>query len=200
MSFEITLDGNAIYPSKDTYLEGENIILKPIEPELDCEELFNASHGEHAWIWTFLFDGPYSDLEEFKKYLQRSVNDTTKVGLTVVNKKDMKKIGIVHYLNISPEHKRIELGSIWYSPPFHRTYANSESTYLLTKHAFEVLGYRRVEWKCDYNNERSKKAALAMGFVFEGIFRSHMIIKGRNRDTAWFSIIDKEWEQVKKKF
>jgi len=95
--------------------------------------------------------------------------------------------------------RRAEIGNIWYTPPFHRTYANTETSFLLMGYLFDDLKYRRVEWKCDNENLKSKEAALKLGFTFEGIFRQHMIIKGKNRDTAWFSVTDKEWkEQVKK--
>ena len=95
-----------------------------------------------------------------------------------------------------PEHLKIELGSIWYSPLIQRTPANTEATYLMLSHAFD-LGYRRLEWKCNALNERSRRAALRMGFQFEGIQDSHFIIKNRNRDTAWFRILDREWLDVK---
>lgn len=97
-----------------------------------------------------------------------------------------------------PEHLKIELGSIWYSPLVQRTAANTEATYLMLQHAFE-LGYRRVEWKCNAKNERSRRAALRMGFQFEGIQESHVIIKDRNRDTAWFRVLDREWPDVKER-
>jgi len=99
--------------------------------------------------------------------------------------------------NNFPNHLKVELGNIWYSPLVQRTKANLEATYLLLQHAFN-LGYRRVEWKCDALNLRSRKAALRMGFKFEGIQESHFIIKGRNRDTAWFRILDSEWPEVEK--
>lgn len=108
-----------------------------------------------------------------------------------------KQIGVVNYLNNFPAHLKVELGNIWYSPLVQRTKVNLEATYLLLQHAFN-LGYRRVEWKCDALNLRSSKAALRMGFKFEGIQESHFIIKGRNRDIAWFRILDAEWTGVQK--
>jgi RimJ/RimL family protein N-acetyltransferase len=107
-----------------------------------------------------------------------------------------RQVGVLNYMNNFPEHLKIELGSIWYSPLVQRTNANLEATYLTLKHAFE-LGYRRLEWKCNALNERSRRAALRMGFQFEGIQEAHMIIKGRNRDTAWYRLLDGEWAQVK---
>jgi RimJ/RimL family protein N-acetyltransferase len=102
---------------------------------------------------------------------------------------------MTNFMSNSPEHLKIELGGIWYSPIVQRTAANTEATYLMLNHAFG-LGYRRVEWKCNALNERSRRAALRMGFQFEGIQESHMIMKGRNRDTAWFRILVHEWSAV----
>jgi RimJ/RimL family protein N-acetyltransferase len=105
-------------------------------------------------------------------------------------------VGAVNFMTNMPEHLKVELGSIWYSPLVQRTKANLESTYLMLGHAF-AIGYRRVEWKCDSLNERSRRSALRMSFRFEGIQECHYIIKGRNRDTAWFRILDHEWPGVK---
>ena len=102
-------------------------------------------------------------------------------------------------MNNSPADLKVELGGIWYSPLVQRTAANTEATYLLLEHAF-ALGYRRVEWKCDTLNERSRRAALRMGFTFEGVQEYHYIVKGRNRDTAWFSILDHEWPALRANF
>jgi RimJ/RimL family protein N-acetyltransferase len=104
-------------------------------------------------------------------------------------------VGVVNVMSNVPAFLRIELGGIWYSPVVQRTQAHLESTYLMLLHCFD-LGYRRVEWKCDSRNERSRRAALRMGFMFEGIQEEHMIIKGQNRDTAWFRILAREWPVV----
>ena len=105
---------------------------------------------------------------------------------------------MVSFLNIASDMLRLELGHIWYSPDVQRSNVNTEAAYLMLCEAFDRLKYRRVEWKCDSLNERSRSAAIRLGFRFEGIFRQHMIVKGRNRDTAWYSILDSEWAAVKK--
>ena len=97
------------------------------------------------------------------------------------------------FMNVVPEHRRLEIGHIWYAPSAQRTEANTEAAYLMIREAFDELGNRRVEWKCDALNERSRAAALRLGFTFEGVFRKHMIVRGRNRDSAWFSLLDTEW-------
>jgi len=99
-----------------------------------------------------------------------------------------------------PEHGVIEIGHIWFAPTLRRTRQATEAIYLLARHAFDDLGYRRFEWKCDSLNQPSRRAAERFGFVYEGVFRQHMVVKGRNRDTAWFSILDREWPAVRAGF
>ena len=103
-------------------------------------------------------------------------------------------------MRIEPVHRVIEVGSILYTPALQRTTAATEAMYLMARHVFEDLGYRRYEWKCNALNQASRRAALRLGFTFEGIFRSHMIVKGRSRDTAWFSMLDSEWPARKAAF
>ena len=104
------------------------------------------------------------------------------------------------YLRIAPEHGCIEIGHIWLGSELQRTAAATEAMYLLARQAFETLGNRRLEWKCDAANGRSRRAAERLGFTFEGVFRQHMVVKGRNRDTAWFSMLDREWPVVRAGF
>src|SRR5262249_47942743 len=108
--------------------------------------------------------------------------------------------GYASYMRIEPAHRAIEVGGILYTPALQRTRGATEAMYLMARHAFEDLGYRRYEWKCDSQNEPSRRSALRLGFTFEGIFRQHMIVRGRNRDTAWYSIIDNEWPSRKQAF
>jgi RimJ/RimL family protein N-acetyltransferase len=103
-------------------------------------------------------------------------------------------------MRIKPEHGVIEVGHIWFAPVLQRTRQATEAIYLLARHSFDDLGYRRFEWKCDALNQPSRRAAERFGFVFEGVFRQHMVIKDRNRDTAWFSIVDAEWPTVRAAF
>ncbi|KAL0489994.1 hypothetical protein AKO1_005585 [Acrasis kona] len=180
-------------PSKDTTLIGDRIVLKPMKEEY-ADELFQVQNDS---IWDWMFLGPYNNVEQYRSDLKSNSENNGIVSFVVVDKATDKKIGQLNYINIVPKNRTIELGSIWYSPEYHRTYANSESVLLALTHAFEVLGYRRVEWKCDSRNEKSKAAAQKLGFTFEGLFRQHMIIKGNSRDTSWFSIIDSEWPSIK---
>jgi RimJ/RimL family protein N-acetyltransferase len=109
-------------------------------------------------------------------------------------------VGYASYMRIEPAHRCIEVGSILYTPELQRTPGATEAMYLMARHVFEDLGYRRYEWKCNALNQPSRRAALRLGFTFEGVFRQHLIIKGRNRDTAWYSMLDSEWPQRKANF
>jgi len=187
-------------PPKTLILEeqGLNVRLQPLSPKEDCKELYTVSHGpDNEVVWKYLWNGPFPDEKEFLVYLQALADNSDNVPFVVYDTLSQQKVGIVNFMSIVPAMRRIEIGGIWYTPKVQRTHVNTQSCYLLIKYAFEVLKYRRMEWKCDNLNEKSRKAAAGLGFTFEGIFRQHMIIKGRNRDTAWFSITDSEWPHVK---
>lgn len=191
-------------------LDGRCVRLVPLDLERDVEPLYAVSNGQparlgdrevdvydaDAVIWRYMLAGPFSDSNEFAGYLRAQVEAPNGLCLCVVDVQTGQQVGVVNYMNNVPEHLKIELGSIWYSPLVQRTGTNTEATCLMLRHAFE-LGYRRVEWKCNASNERSRRAALRMGFQFEGIQESHVIIKDRNRDTAWFRVLDREWSEVK---
>jgi RimJ/RimL family protein N-acetyltransferase len=191
-------------------ITGRYISLKPTDLERDGERLYAISNGQPATlddhsidaydpderIWRYMFSGPFATFEDFLVYMKLQIAASNGLCYTVFDNNTGEAVGVINYMNNVPDHLKIELGSIWYSPLVHRTHANPEATYLLLKRAFE-LGYRRLEWKCNALNERSRRAALRMGFQFEGIQEAHMIVKGSNRDTAWFRILDHEWPDVK---
>lgn len=191
-------------------LTGRIVELRPLDLAHDPAVLYAYSNGEPAslgaasveaydaerLIWRYMSAGPFDGPDGLAAWLQGQENTASTRVLTVVQRATGQPIGTVSYLANVPEHLKIELGSIWYSPLAQRTGANIEATYLMLKHAFE-LGYRRLEWKCDALNLRSRKAALSMGFKFEGIQEAHYVVKGRNRDTAWFRILEPEWPTVR---
>lgn len=160
--------------------------------------LYAATHGspEAEAVWTYMPYGPFHDEAAMAEWLDGLAGsaDPTFFAVTL----DGTPVGVVSYLNAATDDRRIEIGHIWYAPVAQRTRANTEVAYLLLLRAFEELGNRRVEWKCDALNARSRAAAERLGFSFEGIFRQHMIVKGRNRDTAWFSMLDAEWPRVRR--
>lgn len=147
-------------------------------------------------IWRYLFVGPFADFASFERYIDELIGGADRLALCVIDLASDQPVGIVNLMSNAPVHLRIELGGIWFSPIVQRTQANLESAYLMLSHCFQ-LGYRCVEWKCDSRNERSRRAALRIGFTFEGIQEHHMIVKGQSRDTAWFRILEHEWPAIK---
>lgn len=193
-------------------LTGAYVQLRPLDLERDVAALHAVSNGQPARlgersveaydpetiVWRYMGAGPFASAEELGRVLRAQVEAPNGLCLCVVDRATDQPVGVVTYMNNFPEHLKVELGNIWYSPLVQRTKANVESTYLMLRHAFD-LGYRRVEWKCDSLNERSRRSALRMGFRFEGIQEAHFIVKGRNRDTAWFRILDREWPKVRER-
>ncbi len=135
---------------------------------------------------------PFADRAAMREWLDGCAASSDPLFMTIESR-DAGPVGMAAFMNIVPEHRRLEIGHIWYAPSAQRTEANTEAAYLMMREAFDELGYRRVEWKCDALNARSRAAALRLGFTFEGVFRAHMIVRGRNRDSAWFSLLDTEW-------
>ena len=141
--------------------------------------------------------GPFGQKEAMLDWLKGCEASTNMSFFTVISKALNQRVGMISILNIVAQMRTLELGNIWYSPAVHFTKVNTEVVYLMLNELFDRLKYRRVEWKCDALNARSRKAALRLGFSFEGIFRQHFIVKNRNRDTAWFAMLDKDWSGIK---
>ena len=178
---------------------GRIISLHPQDPEGDAAELFRISHGteEMEALWRYLPDGPYADEASLRDFLRSSGAAPDLFAFTVRDAATGAALGNISLMSLRPAHGVGELGNIWFCPAAQRTAANTESNYLLLRYCFGELGYRRMEWKCNALNEPSRRAALRLGFRYEGTFRQHMIVKGRNRDTAWFAMLDHEWPRVK---
>jgi RimJ/RimL family protein N-acetyltransferase len=179
-------------------MTGESVTLRPLDPTTDAEALYAVSHGDAATeaLWTYMPYGPFAEAGEMRAWLDDCAASNDPVFRAVLDVHG-RPCGMVSYLNIVPDHRRLELGHIWYGPAVQRTRINTEAIYLMLRESFDQLGCRRVEWKCDALNARSRAAALRLGLRFEGIFRHHMIVKGRNRDTAWFALVDTDWPAVK---
>jgi RimJ/RimL family protein N-acetyltransferase len=178
---------------------GRFVSLVPIDPEAHGPGLFAASHdgsAEAARMWTYMPYGPWADEAGMRAWLDTLPGSEDPLFFAVLDAGE-RPIGMVSLLNTDPAMRHLELGHIWYAPVAQRTRANTEAAYLMLRAAFDELGHRRVEWKCDALNERSRAAAVRLGFTFEGIFRQHMVIKGRNRDTAWYAMLDHEWPRVR---
>lgn len=172
-------------------LEGELVRLEPLDADRHGDDLYEASAGADD-TWYYLPYGPFAGKEEFIAWLRQRAPLEDPLAFTIVDKRSGKARGIATLMTIEPEHGSIEIGHIWLSPHLQRTRQATEAIFLLARHAFE-LGNRRLEWKCDAANAPSRRAAERFGFTFEGVFRQHRVVKGRNRDTAWYSITDSEW-------
>jgi RimJ/RimL family protein N-acetyltransferase len=182
-------------------LEGQYVTLAPLDVRLHGEALWEATRGEqNDSLWRYLAEGPFRDRTDFDKTFEGMAASEDPLFFAIIDRASERAAGRASYLRIDPKHRSIEVGGLLYSPALQRTRGATEAMYLMACHAFEELGYRRYEWKCNALNEPSRHAALRLGFTFEGIFRQHQIVKGRNRDTAWFSMLDKEWPQRKKAF
>ena len=165
-----------------------------------ASDLLTAYQADQAHrIWTYLPYGPFDTLADFQVWLTKQVGSQDPLFYCILDKQG-KARGVASYLRIDANHGVIEVGHINYSPALQKTVAATEAMYLLMRHIFDDLGYRRYEWKCDALNAPSRQAAERLGFTFEGIFRQALMYKGRNRDTAWYSILDTEWPALKLKF
>lgn len=184
-----------------TTLDGRVIRVVPLDPLAHAGSLFAGSCGhENERLWAYLFDGPFSTRAEFDSHLQQKASSEDPLFFAILDKASGDAVGYAAYMRIEPVHRVIEVGSILFTPRLQRTMGATEAMYLMARHVFEDLRYRRYEWKCDALNAPSRSAALRLGFTFEGVFRQHMIIKGHNRDTAWFSMLDSEWPKLKAVF
>jgi RimJ/RimL family protein N-acetyltransferase len=172
-------------------LEGSYCRLEPLDVAKHGGDIAAAFVGAHD-VWTYLPVEEPKDRAGYEKFLASMVERTDIVPYAVIDKADGKAKGHLWLMEIRPAHGVFEVGFITYSPPLQRTRAATEAIYLCGEYGFG-LGYRRFEWKCNNRNEPSKRAALRYGFKYEGLFRQHQVVKGQNRDTAWYSIIDSEW-------
>lgn len=176
-------------------LEGRWITLAPLNPDKHAAALYEGSNGDptRETVWTYLFDGPYRSLEEFRAAIELKARSDDPLFFAVVDNATGRAVGYQTLMRIDAANRVIEVGNVMYTPAMQRTPAATEAQYLFARHVFEALGNRRYEWKCHVLNAPSRSAAVRFGFTFEGIFRQHMIVKGRNRDTAWFAMLDSEW-------
>ena len=190
----------AKFPSKKRLI-GKYCYLEPVNVKKHSKDLFkNFSKDKKGIDWIYMPQGPFKNEISLKKYLKDKNLTGNPFFYTIYSKRLKTFCGLASYLRIKPQVGTIEVGYITYAKNLQRTVEATEAMFLMMKNAFDKLGYRRYEWKCDNLNERSKKSAIRLGFKYEGIFRQATIYKNRNRDTAWYSIIDKEWKKHKKKY
>jgi RimJ/RimL family protein N-acetyltransferase len=182
-------------------LPGRYVTVEPLNPAVHGKALLEGISGpSNDELWRYLPDGPYAEQADFERDLEAKAASKDPLFHAIVDNVSRQAVGRASFMRIEPKHRCLEVGSILYSPALQRTRGATEAMYLMARHVFETLGYRRYEWKCNALNEASRGAALRLGFTFEGIFRQHMIVKGQNRDTAWFSLLDHEWPRRKQAF
>lgn len=179
-------------------LTGRYAHLEPLSAEKHAALLFRSFDG-HDDLWDYMPNGPYSSASQYHRWVRDNAGLADPHFYAIRNLETDHWEGVASYLRIAPENGSIEVGSISFGPALQRTRAATEAMYLMMKWAFEA-GYRRYEWKCNALNVPSRRAAQRLGFSFEGVFRQALVVKGRNRDTAWFAIIDKEWPALKEAF
>ena len=178
-------------------LRGRYARLVPLDARIHAPALFAATHGagHDPRLWDYMFVGPFASQKDFSQWLAASARSEDPLFFAIVDRK-RGAAGLASFMRISPGHGVIEIGNIFFAAQLQRQREATEAIFLLLRHAFERLGYRRVEWKCDARNRRSRRAARRFGFRFEGLFRQHMVIKGQSRDTAWFAITDGDWPGI----
>jgi RimJ/RimL family protein N-acetyltransferase len=185
-------------PPERVLLEGRYARLEPLDPARHRMDLLaSARQPGMDNRFRYLFEQPPADLAAFTSWLEKAAVSEDPLFFAVIDKKSGRADGRQSLMRIEPAHGVVEIGHILWGPGIARTRIATEALYLFAHYAFDTLGYRRFEWKCDNLNEPSKRAAQRFGFTFEGVFRQHMVIKARNRDTAWFAMIDSDWQRLK---
>jgi len=181
-----------------TTMHGRYCRVEPLEPGRHADDLFTANALDRSGQnWTYLVQAPFANIEAYRTWLTQVAQGDDPLFHAIVESQTGKAVGVATFMRIEPAHGVIEVGNINYSPLLQRTRAATEAMFLMMRRVFEELGYRRYEWKCDSLNAPSRAAALRLGFQYEGLFRQAVVYKQRNRDTAWFSIIDSEWPHIK---
>ena len=222
-----SLDWKPVPAPVPTTLRGQYVTLEPLNAERHTAAIWEAVRG-HDDLWTWLAEGPFLTEAALRQSIQQKQAGTSAVFLAIIPAESSipegagafmplkkgenarpsgpaassaaKAAGWASYMRIEPSHGVIEVGNIMLSPALQRTTAATEAMYLMARHVFEDLGYRRYEWKCNALNEPSRRAAQRLGFSYEGIFRKHMVVKAHSRDTAWFAMLDHEWPTRKQAF
>lgn len=180
---------------------GNHVIVSPLDVARDARQLFDANNkADDGSRFTYLSIEPFGDFAAYKAWLDSMVAHNDPMLHTIIDAATNTAVGVAAFMRIDRNNGVIEVGNINYAPALSKTIGGTEAMYLMMKRAFDELGYRRYEWKCDDQNAPSRAAAARYGFTYEGTFRNHMVYKGRNRNTAWFSITIEEWPAIKAAF
>lgn len=185
-------------PPEGLRLKGRHVTLEPLTASDHAARLFTAIEGED-WLWDYMPVGPFHSAAQFHRFVQGCETSRDPMFLAIRTAPEGRVVGFASYLRITPASGAIEVGFIMMSPALQKTPAATEAMYLMMQWAFDA-GYRRYEWKCDALNRPSRRAAQRYGFSYEGVFRQATVVKGRNRDTAWFAVTDQDWPALKEAF
>ena len=185
-----------------TAMQGRFCRIEPLEAGRHARDLQDAFAPASPASWTYLPDymGPHTGLAAWQAWLESAEASSDALWHAIVDPASGRAVGIACYLRMDPASGSIEVGGVLFSPQLQKTAAATEAMVLMMARAFDELGYRRYEWKCDSRNAPSRAAALRLGFTFEGTFRQHMVYRGRTRDSDWFSILDTEWPRLREAF
>ena len=195
------VDDTAAQRPQRIRLEGAYVTLEPLDAVRHGDSLWRLAGGlENQALWKYMHSGPFPERSAFDAYLAEKAVSEDPLYFAIVDRTTGLAVGHATFLRIDPAQRVIEVGAIVFTRPLQRTRAATEAMYLMARYVFEDLGYRRYEWKCNVLNDASQAAARRLGFAFEGVFRQHMIVKGSSRDTAWFSMLDREWPARKVEF
>jgi RimJ/RimL family protein N-acetyltransferase len=199
---DLTTWTGARAPDPTAILAGHRVRLEPLDAARHAADLYEAAQGAGADpdLWRYMGYGPFADADALRRWIVEHQNSADPVFFAIVETAGGRASGWCSFLRIDTVNGVIEIGHIWFGARIQRTAVATEAIHLLGRHAFDDLGHRRLEWKCDAANARSRAAAARFGFTYEGTFRQHMVVKGRNRDTAWFSITDGEWPRIRAAF
>ena len=197
-TFEALADWRVPPAPVGVVLTGRFVRLEKLDADAHARDLFAAYQG-HDQVWDYLPYGPFETFEAYHEWLVTTLKEKTTLFYAIVDTATDEAVGVASYLRINPASGSIEVGHLNFSPRLQRTKAATEAMFLMMQWAFEA-GYRRYEWKCDASNLPSRRAAVRLGFSYEGVFRQATVVKGRNRDTAWFACIDSEWPALQKAF
>jgi RimJ/RimL family protein N-acetyltransferase len=183
-------------------LHGAYVLLEPVAAAKHAGDLYESFQDSdpEGHVWTYLGYGPWQSFEQFQNWLKEREASRDPWFYAFVRRDTGRAAGMGSFMRCDAPNGVIEIGHIWMSPGLQKTREATEAIFLMIRHCFDDLGVRRLEWKCDALNAPSRRAAERFGFTFEGIFRQHLIVKGRNRDTAWYAMLDKDWPRVRQAF
>ncbi len=185
-------------PPKTT-ITGSSVRLEAIDPARHVADLYELSKGDDT-IWNYMGYGPFADLGAMRTWLDTTAASPDPLYFAIVDQATGRAVGMTSFMRIDARAGAIEIGNIWFAPILQKTRQATEAIFLQMREVFDLWGYRRLEWKCNARNAPSRAAAARFGFTYEGLFRQHMIIKGRSRDTAWFAMLDSEWPETRAAF